>query len=184
MKAQIKANELLAMQEFVSTDVSRYMMTGVNVGLNDKVTLRATDGHVAARMETNGEFEGEGNFTVKLSRDHVKMLKAVKSAPVELTVDGGFITVALGNDTTFKAELVDLSFPAMDRVFPESEKYSSVDYITLNVELLARFGKAKALLQGGKRNMGLKMEFTDNMSPAIIKFPEYDFEGLIMPMRD
>ncbi len=136
MKVQVKANELLAMQEFVSTDISRPGMTGVNVELNGVVKLRATDGHVAARMTVSGEFKGDGSFTVKFSKDHVKMLKAVKLAPVELTVDGDAMVIS----TSFELR----TFPDPDDVdvlyfSGDAHQFFAAEYLGAQSALMALF---------------------------------------------
>ncbi len=184
MEVRIEANKLLALQEFASTDHTRFAMNGINVAITDKVTLRATDGHVAGRMVTDAEIHGkEGNFTVHFSRDHLKLLKAAKRDYVTLTVEGDMISVAFDNGNVLKAQAVDLPFPNMDRVYPDTVE-GTVSHIHLNVDLLMRFSRCKILLNGNSRSKGIKMQFIDELSPVYITLAEYDFEGLIMPMRD
>lgn len=184
MEIRIEANKLLALQEFVSTDNTRFMMNGINVKIDDKVTLRATDGHVAGRMVTDAEIHGEqGDFTVHFSKDHLKLLKAAKRDYVTLTVDGDMVSIAFDNGSILKADKIDLSFPNLDQVYPDLADGTAV-YITINVDLLMKFSRCKTLLNGNSKSKAIKMQFKDELSPIAINFTEYDFEGLIMPMRD
>lgn len=176
----IRAKALVAVLPHVSKELSRIKLNGIGVLANGH--LAGTDGTTLALYRDGHTSPTE--LILSVSPEVVKIAKnAVKKAKASKIGETDEIVVQMGEEGsrngTFSAfglvavvSLIEGPYPNPASVFPKDEsKIKPIDGISLDPELLARFGDRVAL------------SFQSEMNAMIVRTQDVDFAGLIMPLR-
>lgn len=168
-------SHLLAANEFVSKDKTRYYLNGVYLHARDnKIHAVATDGH---RLIDIPSIEYSGDMAVIVPSDAIKKLKAVKHiAEVKITIDALKLKIEYAG-MTINCDAIDATYPDYMRVKPSGDVVA-IPSIGFNAKYLGDFAKVNKLLG---LSTHIKFEFFGTGSPCRITTDLYD--AVLMPVR-
>lgn len=180
-------NKIITMQENVSTsDEVRYFLMFVEAVYYDKkLILRASDGHIAMRNESENDFEHAGKYYFGI--DEIIQLKtALKIWPKFPSQFDFTVNDKLQMEIDFKTMKVlsnkeSINFPDVDAIYPKDDSKYPVK-ISFNANLLQLLNKA---INTNKldRNYGLTLMINpdDKFAPIVIN--KHDDKALLMPLK-
>lgn len=187
MKFSIQRKQLKAVSRFAATKDIRYYLQAVCVTRNARGTvIEATNGHVMGRMLVDRVRAENGPQRVLIGLDTVDKLKGTKKQANEylhFTVDGMQIEV-ITPDATMRFQAVDGQFPDTDRVQPTVIKDEDIKPSHFNPEYLLLFSLAGEDLTGKKQLPRIFQRGSDAAVVVIEACDQYDFVGVLMPIRD
>lgn len=190
----VSANLFRAAAECVSTEETRYYLSGVYVSPHPQkgVLLVATDGHrLMCVHDENGKCDKAQIVGLEAKHIDAKSLKAMRAAmPGEeprLTVDSDGIAT-FGTYRSLKSCIIDGVYPDWPRVVAPMlarAKEGKFSPATVNQKYLSAFGKIAVMLSpDGHPNAPFRVVSHTEADPLLIRFGSCDNAfGLLMPMR-
>ena len=190
MKVQIEIGKLKAARIFASKEETRYYLCGVYFEMKGSlVNLVATDGHRLIRiptfLENPEQFEDMKDVKFIIPNALIDRIKTVRGLThCDISICDKIITINYDH-ADFKAEEIDGTFPAYERVIPKiPKKHVGTTEIGFNPKYLADFAKVNEAL--GHRSAGVRMTLITDSDPAIITMGGGNrdlYLGVLMPMR-
>jgi len=185
---KIQTRYLLAALPFVSTEETRYYLTGVHFETHkDGVIVVATDGHVAfAALDNTGSAPSESAI-YPLTKELLAACKAQRHDGSDryALIDGKQWQVGVYRDDVFDPlaigmiEPIDGTFPDWRRIVPNGMT-GSAGGVTFNPNLMVRFEKAAKALGVN----GCTFLLNGPTDPALVGFgTSVKAFGVLMPMR-
>ena len=170
---------LYNMTNSVSTDQTRYDLTGVYIDA-EKKQLVATDGHQLSIMPYNDMESVQITGSATIPADFIKKAKrAAKKIVAKIKISKEKTTIDLMGET-MQCNNLEGTFPDYNAIIPKSNSNNTT--LHFNADLLTKINKA---LGNTKGTGGVTLEFTDKLSPILIKQLSDDKPGMgvLMPMK-
>jgi len=182
----IHINLLRAVALAASKDETRYYLRGVQIKTFPKgLRLAATDGHrmIVAFQKWN-DAEPYPALDIILPIETIDKIKATKKSSVfaDLSFDGQRATIT-HDETAITSDVVDGTFPAIERVAPDPKALDGVG-AQFNPKYLMDFAKAMGIANIGE----VPCVFHNGDNPAIVSLgidakARFEWFGVIMPFR-
>jgi len=172
---------IINMQKQASKDQMRYSLTGVCLDIvNDKLRMRATDGHALAIVYLDIPEGLKLNHPYIIQPDSVKMLKLLyagnkKCVWVIKMHDNGKIELCVGLTGVILERIVG-DYPDTSRVMPTNVNHK----ISFNPFLLAQLCESMRDNKLSDQCI-LEIDTTSKLSPMSVSFNGNN--GVLMPMR-
>lgn len=171
---------LKAMLVCVPTHEIRYYLCGINfVGVKNKVSAYATDGHRISKWLITEEYDGD-DFNIIINKDTIKAIISSKDKYVELEPTTGAVTTSFGSITG----LIDGKYPDAARVVNKTTIVNKEGECPIDSKYLSDAIKIANIICGkGNRNNIKQYNSSPNSTVVFTFYNVDDFIHGIMPLR-
>lgn len=172
---------LKAMLVCVPTHEVRYYLCGINfVGVKNKVSAYATDGHRISKWLITEEYDGN-DFNIIIKKDAIKAIISSKDSHAELEPTTGAVTTSFGSITG----LIDGKYPNVDRVLNKETVVTKDGACPIDSKYIFDTIKIANIICGKGSRDKIKQYNSSPDSTVVFTFHNVDdFIHGIMPLRE
>lgn len=176
----LSSDYLKAMLVCVPTHEVRYYLCGINfVGVKNKVSACATDGHRISKWLITEEYDG-GDFNFIINKETIKAVISSKDKHVELEPTTGAITTSFGSITG----LIDGKYPDISRVLNKETVIDKDGACYIDSKYISDTIKIANIICGKGSRDKIKQYNSSPNSTVVFTFHNVDdFIHGIMPLR-